>query len=215
MIISPLHCLTYDGSPLPHLEQVKQFLDLGANWIQLRQKKGTEHEKLQTAVLAANLCKKYEAVLIINDSPQICLESGANGVHLGLNDCPVSQARKLLGNGAIIGGTANTPEQAKQREAESCDYIGLGPWRFTETKENLSEILGENGIKKVVSLNLKIPILAIGGIVLEDVRKILSLGVHGIAVSSGAFEILKEGRFFLPFSHARYNNKSYGEKHSA
>jgi len=207
MTISPLHCLTYDGFPLPHLEQVKQFLDLGANWIQLRQKKGTEREKLQIAVLAANLCKKYKAVLIVNDSPQICLESGADGVHLGLSDCPVSEARKLLGNGAIIGGTVNTPQQARQRKAEGCNYIGLGPWRFTETKENLSEILGEGGIKKVVSLDLKIPIIAIGGIVLEDVEKILSLGVHGIAVSSGAFEILKEGRLLLCQKHHPANRQ--------
>jgi thiamine-phosphate pyrophosphorylase len=189
MNISRLHCLTHD------IEVAKQFLDCGANWIQLRQKKGSEAEKLKTAIAASGLCKEYKATLIINDSPQICLESGANGVHLGLGDCPVSEARKLLGKGAIIGGTANTPEQAKRREDEGCDYIGLGPWRFTKTKENLSEILGENGIRKVVDLNLNIPIIAIGGIALQDVERILSLGVYGIAASSGALEILKGRRF--------------------
>jgi thiamine-phosphate pyrophosphorylase len=180
-----LQCLTWDGSPLTHLDQVRQLLDAGANWIQLRQKNATEQEKLQTAIETATLCQKYKTTLIINDSPQICLKSGANGVHLGLKDCPVSEARKLLGKEAIIGGTANTPEQAKQRELEGCDYIGLGPWHMTQTKENLSEILGEAGIKKVVDLNLKIPVIAIGGITLRDVKKILSLGVQGIAVSSG------------------------------
>ena len=185
MLISPLHCLTWDGASLPHLEQVRQLLDAGATWIQLRQKKGTGREKLQTAITAAELCRKYKAILIINDSPQICLESGANGVHLGLKDCPIPEARELLGKDAIIGGTANTPEQAKQRESEGCDYIGLGPWRATRTKENLSEILGENGIKKVTSLNLKIPVIAIGGITLQDIGKVLALGVQGIAMSSG------------------------------
>jgi thiamine-phosphate pyrophosphorylase len=189
MNISRLHCLTHN------IEVAKQFLDCGANWIQLRQKKGSEAEKLKMAIVAARLCKEYNATLIINDSPQICLESGANGVHLGLYDCPVPEARNLLGKGAIIGGTANTPEQAKLRKDEGCDYIGLGPWRFTKTKENLSEILGETGIKKVVALNLNIPIIAIGGITAQDIDKIMSLGVHGIAASSGALDILKARRF--------------------
>jgi thiamine-phosphate pyrophosphorylase len=113
---------------------------------------------------------------------------------LGLGDCPVFEARKLLGKEAIIGGTANTPEQARRRKDEGCDYIGLGPWRFTKTKENLSEILGEDGIKRVVALNLKVPIIAIGGITLQDVKNILSLGVYGIAASSNALEILKARR---------------------
>jgi thiamine-phosphate pyrophosphorylase len=185
MHISPLHCLTWDNSPLTHLEQVKQLLDTGANWLQLRQKKGTEQKKLQTAIAAAKLCQEYRAVLIINDSPQICLESGANGVHLGLSDYPASEARKLLGKDAIIGGTANTQLQVLQRVTEGCDYIGLGPWRVTQTKENLSETLGEAGIKKITDMNLKIPIIAIGGIAIQDVNKVLSLGVQGIAVSSG------------------------------
>jgi thiamine-phosphate pyrophosphorylase len=185
MHISPLHCITWDASPLAHLEQVKQLLDAGANWIQLRQKKATEREKLQTAIAAAKLCQEYRAILIINDSPQICLESGANGVHLGLSDCPIPEARKLLGKDAIIGGTANTQLQALQRVTENCDYIGLGPWRVTKTKENLSEILGEIGIKKVTDMNLKIPVIAIGGIALRDVNRVLSLEVQGIAVSSG------------------------------
>ncbi|MDR3000618.1 MAG: thiamine phosphate synthase [Fibromonadaceae bacterium] len=182
MVISKLHCLTWDGSPLSHIEQVRRLLNAGADWIQLRQKKGTEQEKLQVAKEAVKLAQNK--IIIINDSPQICLESGANGVHLGLKDCSVAETRKLLGKDAIIGGTANTPEQAKQREAEGCNYIGLGPWRATQTKENLSEILGENGVKKVADLHLSIPIIVIGGVLPEDVSKILSLGAHGIAASS-------------------------------
>jgi len=184
-IISHLHCLTWDGSPLTHLEQVKQLLDAGANWIQLRQKNGLEGEKLKTAAAAVSLCKKYKATLIINDSPQIALECGADGVHLGQRDYPITEARKLLGKNAIIGGTANTGRGALQLVTEECDYIGLGPWKPTGTKENLSEILGEAGIKKVLDLHLKIPVIAIGGITPSDVPKILSLGAGGIAVSSG------------------------------
>jgi thiamine-phosphate pyrophosphorylase len=184
-LISRLHCLTWDGSPLTHLEQVKQLLDAGANWIQLRQKNGSEQEKLSTASKAVSLCQKYKATLIINDSPKITLESGASGVHLGQKDYPIPEARKLLGKQAIIGGTANTGRGALQLVTQTCDYIGLGPWKPTGTKENLSEILGEAGIKKVLGLHLKIPVIAIGGITPSDVPKILSLGAYGIAISSG------------------------------
>jgi thiamine-phosphate pyrophosphorylase len=180
-----LQVLTWDNSPIPHLEQIRQLLDAGANWIQLRQKNGSEQEKLKTAITAVSLCRKYKATLIVNDSPQIALESGADGVHLGLGDCPVAKARELLGKNAIIGGTANTQLQALRRVKENCDYIGLGPWKLTQTKENLSEVLGETGIKKILDLGLKIPVIAIGGIAPADVSKIMSLGVYGIAVSSG------------------------------
>jgi thiamine-phosphate pyrophosphorylase len=184
-MISRLHCLTWDGSPFSHIEQVQRLLDAGSNWIQLRQKRGCEKEKLLAAKEAAKLAQSYKAILIVNDSPQIALESGASGVHLGLGDCPVSDARKLLGEHAIIGGTANTPLQAKQRQTEGCDYIGLGPWRATSTKENLSEVLGESGVKRVAAMNLGVPVVVIGGIAVQDVKKIFELGVHGIAVSSG------------------------------
>jgi len=184
-LISRLHCLTWDNAPISHLEQVQQLLDAGANWIQLRQKNGLEQEKLKTAIAAAALCQKYKATLIINDSPQIALESEADGVHLGLKDYPIPEARKLLGKNAIIGGTANTGHQALQLVTEGCDYIGLGPWKPTQTKENLSEILGEAGIKKVLDSHIKIPVIAIGGIIPADIPKIISLGAYGIAVSSG------------------------------
>jgi len=180
-----IHCLTWDCAPFSHLEQVRQLLDAGANWIQIRQKNGSEKDKLQVAKEAVRLAQNYKATIIINDSPHIALESGASGVHLGLSDTSPPDARKILGKQAIIGGTANTPEQAAQREAEGCDYIGLGPFRATSTKENLSKVLGESGVKKVTNLHLNTPIIAIGGITPADIPKILSLGVHGIAVSSG------------------------------
>jgi thiamine-phosphate pyrophosphorylase len=183
-MISPLHCLTWDGSPFSHLEQVQKLLDAGSNWIQIRQKRGGEREKLLMAKEAVKLAQGYGATLIVNDSPQIALESGASGVHLGLGDCPVSEARKLLGKHAIIGGTANTPLQAKQREIEGCDYIGLGPWRATGTKENLSEVLGESGVRNALAMKFGIPVVVIGGIVPEDIGKILELGAHGVAISS-------------------------------
>ncbi len=112
----------------------------------------------------------------------------ADGVHLGLSDMSVEEARLILGNTKIIGGTANTFEDVLQRTAENCDYIGLGPFQFTTTKQNLSPILGLEGyrtiIEKMKMKNINIPIYAIGGIVLENVESLMETGIHGIAVSS-------------------------------
>ena len=135
---------------------------------------------------AKELCDKHEAQLIINDNPLVTKTCGADAVHLGLNDMSVSEARKIIPK-KIIGGTANTFEHIKQRCTERIDYIGLGPYRFTNTKEKLSPILGIEGfvdiINKMKSKNLNTPIYAIGGIELKDIAPIINTGVYGIAVS--------------------------------
>jgi thiamine-phosphate pyrophosphorylase len=186
--ISSLHCITWDHSGRSHLDQVRTLIQAGADWIQLRQKQGSVQEKLEIARETARLCRDAGTTLIINDDPFLCKECGASGVHLGLQDMPVSEARILLGEQAVIGGTANTPEQALQRFREGCDYIGLGPWRYTGTKENLSPVLGVAGVRKVIealrSEQAKIPVIVIGGIVPEDIPEILALGAHGVAMSS-------------------------------
>jgi thiamine-phosphate pyrophosphorylase len=112
----------------------------------------------------------------------------ACGVHLGLQDMPIRQARHILGNEKIIGGTANTLEDVLMRVKEECDYIGLGPFRFTSSKKNLSPILGVDGINRIMqelaSRSIQIPVYAIGGITFSDVEKIIETGVAGIALSS-------------------------------
>lgn len=114
---------------------------------------------------------------------------GADGVHLGKNDMPVDEARRLLGNDRIIGGTANTFEDIERLHRQGADYIGCGPFRFTTTKKNLSPVLGLEGYKRIVS-NMKahgidLPIVAIGGILKSDIADIMQTGVTGIAVSGG------------------------------
>ena len=175
-----LQVLTWDNVGISHLEQVERLLDAGADWIQLRQK--NVENKLKTAIQAVKLCRKYNATIIINDSAEIALESGASGVHLGLSDMNPTEARKILGKNAIIGGTCNTKEHALQRISQGCDYIGLGPYRFTCTKENLSTPLTKETIKDIAKLS--IPTILIGGITKADIEEIFSLGVQGIAVSS-------------------------------
>lgn len=171
-------------------EQKKNILDAleaGCKMIQVRFKNGSRTAILDVARQSRVWCTYGNALLIINDSIEIAKEVDADGVHLGLTDAPVQDARKLLGSAKIIGGTANTIEDVLQRIHEKCDYIGLGPLRFTSTKEKLSPLLGFEGYQRVAKelemLGLSIPIYAIGGIVRNDVELLKKIGIYGIAVS--------------------------------
>ena len=110
-------------------------------------------------------------------------------MHLGKNDMPVDEARRLLGNEKIIGGTANTFEDIECLHRQGADYIGCGPFRFTTTKKNLSPVLGLEGYERIVSdmkaHGIDLPIVAIGGILKSDIADIMQTGVTGIAVSGG------------------------------
>lgn len=169
------------------LYNIHQALDHGCDWIQLRFKEGNSKELFTLAEAVKILCEEYLATLIINDKVDLALQINADGVHLGLNDMRIKDARSLLGNHKIIGGTANTLEDVLQRTAENCDYIGLGPLRFTVTKENLSPILGLEGYRNILSKikeqNILIPVYAIGGIELNDIENLIEVGLHGIALS--------------------------------
>ncbi|WP_035677289.1 thiamine phosphate synthase [Flavobacterium limnosediminis] len=169
------------------LYNIHKVLDNGCDWIQLRFKNGNSLELFALAEAVKTLCEEYLATLIINDKVDLALQINADGVHLGLNDMKVKDARALLGNHKIIGGTANTLEDILQRTTENCDYIGLGPYRFTATKENLSPILGlegyQNILGKIKEQNIQIPVYAIGGIASNDIESLIDTGLHGIAVS--------------------------------
>ncbi len=183
-----LHKLQYisgGATAEAQLENIQQALDAGCNWIQLRFKNVGEDELKIIAGKAKDLCTRYSATFVINDHPHIAKEVDADGVHLGLLDMPVAEAKKIVGN-KIIGGTANTFEDVMQRYQEGCTYVGVGPFRFTITKEKLSPILGAEGyasiLEKLASQNISIPIYAIGGITPADVETLVQRGVYGVAV---------------------------------
>ena len=169
------------------LYNIHQALDAGCDWIQMRFKNQTAKDTFALAEAVKFLCEEYLANFIVNDNLYLAQQIAADGVHLGLTDMHIAEARAILGNTKIIGGTANTFEDIQNHIKNGCDYIGLGPFQFTETKEKLSPILGLSGymeiIQKLKSSNLKIPIYAIGGIALEDVERLIETGIHGIAVS--------------------------------
>lgn len=186
-MISKLHYISQGNTVEEQLYNIEKTLDNGCDWIQLRFKNGNYKELLAVAEKTKQLCLQYKATFIINDKVDLAYQIEADGVHLGLDDMRIKDARAILGNQKIIGGTANTFEHVLQRVNENCDYIGLGPFRFTTTKEKLSPILGLEGYKtildRMVEQDIKIPLIAIGGIALEDVDSLIASGIHGIAVS--------------------------------
>jgi len=169
------------------LHNIHKALDTGCDWIQLRFKNQNALKVFTLAEAVKIVCKEYLATFIINDNVHLAQQLDADGVHLGLSDMKVEEARILLGKTKIIGGTANTFEDVFQRTAENCDYIGLGPFQFTTTKQNLSPILGLEGYRSIIKQmkikNIQIPIYAIGGITLENIQDLMETGIHGIAVS--------------------------------
>ena len=170
-----------------YLDSIQLALDGGCRWIQLRMKDANDDEVRPIAIEAQKLCRQYGATFIIDDRVALVSELGADGVHLGKNDMPTSEARRLLGPDFIIGGTANTFEDAKAHYEASADYIGCGPFRFTTTKQKLAPVLGLDGYRHIISklraANIKIPVVAIGGITKADIPAILQTGITGIALS--------------------------------
>ncbi len=182
MKISKFHYISSDPS---HIELACKG---GADWIQLRIKNKKDDELMTIAKDAKKICAKFNSRLIINDHVYIAKEINADGVHLGKEDMNPIEAKKILGDKFIIGGTANTLNDIENLHAYKVHYIGLGPFRYTSTKENLSPVIGLNGyiylFPELKRRKLHIPIIAIGGIRTGDVKALLAAGTYGIAVSS-------------------------------
>lgn len=142
---------------------------------------------MSAAKQIAAMCKEYGATFLLDDHVEWVEQTGADGVHLGKNDMPVDEARKILGANRIIGGTANTFEDVERLWHQGANYIGCGPYRFTTTKKNLSPVLGLEGYRRIIGLmnehGINLPVVAIGGILQPDIKDVMATGVSGIAVS--------------------------------
>lgn len=182
-----LQFISHYTEEVSYLEGCRMALEGGCRWIQLRVKGAPDEEVFPLAIQVQRLCKEHDAVFLIDDRVALVKEIGADGVHLGKNDMPVSEARQLLGEEYIIGGTANTMDDICALIGQGVDYIGCGPFRFTTTKEKLSPLLGAEGYRKLLEAmeeqQLTTPLVAIGGITLEDLPLLRSVGVKGFAVS--------------------------------
>jgi thiamine-phosphate pyrophosphorylase len=182
-----LYFLTMDEAPMGPLAQVEAACAAGIRWIQLRMKLASDAEMLRVAIAAKKVCDAYGCTFLINDRVAIAAGAGAHGVHLGRQDMPVGQARRMLGPDAIIGGTANTLDDIREHWRQGADYIGLGPYRYTTTKKNLSPVLGLGGYQRIMGQlrreGITLPVVGIGAIGKADAAILLEAGLHGIAFS--------------------------------
>ena len=183
----PLQFISHQSERWGYLDGIRLALQGGCRWVQLRMKGGTDEEIRPVALEAQRMCREAGATFIIDDRVKLVKELRADGVHLGKNDLPITEARRMLGEEFIIGGTANTFADVLVHHDAGADYIGCGPFRFTTTKEQLSPILGLEGYRHITNEmrahGITLPIVAIGGITLDDIPQIMPTGVTGIAMS--------------------------------
>ncbi|WP_037349051.1 thiamine phosphate synthase [Sediminibacter sp. Hel_I_10] len=184
MIIPKLHYISQGDSPKAHLDHIQRACTAGAELVQLRLKDVSEKRVLKIAKEAREVTAHFQTRLLINDHYKIAKAVKADGVHLGPSDVSPTEARKHLYSWQMIGATANTLQDCERLIEAQVDYISLGPFRFTNTKAPLPEVLGIKGYAAIMDvLHTETPILAVGGITIEDVAGILETGISGIAVS--------------------------------
>ncbi len=167
------------------VEAVELAIQGGVTCVQLREKNISYNEYISKAVEIREICHKYGVPLIINDNYRVALASGADGVHVGIEDTAVSEIRKNVGDNFIIGATAKTIEQAQKAQKDGADYLGVGAVFPSPTKTNAIRITPEKLTE--ICKSISIPVVAIGGINLENVHLIKNCGQSGIAVVSALF----------------------------
>lgn len=183
-----LQLITHPTEALDVVEGARLALEGGCRWIQLRHKEADTETLLDEGSRIAALCRDYSATFIVDDHVELVEKLHADGVHLGQNDMPVADARRILGPTKIIGATANTFGTLLEAARAGADYAGVGPYRFTSTKKNLAPTLGLEGYDNIMGEcrrnGIRIPVVAIGGIGPADIPAILRTGVSGVAISS-------------------------------
>jgi thiamine-phosphate diphosphorylase len=179
-----LYCLTSDSLTISHSEQVNVFCKNGVKLIQLRTKELSKDEFLEQAQISVSTCNAFGAKLIINDNVDIAFKSDAHGVHLGRHDMNPKEARALLGDSKILGTTVHSAAEISPVVVSESDYIGMGPFRHSKTKSNLSPILSNSDFSDMIISVHPIPVFLIGGIVLADMKLNEFLGNAGVAVCS-------------------------------
>ena len=186
---SKLQFITHYTEKYSYIDSARIALEGGCRWIQLRMKDADASTLEETALIVQKMCKDYGATFIIDDHVLLTKKIKADGVHLGKNDMPIAEARRLLGDSFIIGGTVNSLDDVRATlQSATPDYFGCGPFRFTSTKKNLAPILGHEGYRNIIREmkegGIRILLVAIGGIRKEDIPELMADGVHGIALSS-------------------------------
>lgn len=207
-MFNKLHYISQGDTIKEQLYNIHDALDSGCDWIQLRFKNQKAKKSFALAEAVHFLCEEYLANFIINDDVHLAEQMAADGVHLGLSDMSILEARAILGKTKIIGATANTLEDVTNHINNGCDYIGLGPFQFTKTKDNLSPLLGLEGYRSILnqlnSTQKETPIYAIGGITLGNVDQLMATGIHGIAVSGIITESVDKNKIITALNEKLY-----------
>ena len=172
------------GAPLRLEEQARQALAGGATALQLRDKEADGGELFAEARRMLRLCRELGVPLFVNDRLDIALACGADGVHLGQNDLPVAEARRLAPRPFIIGASARTPEDADRAVRDGADYLGVGAVFPTGSKED-ARVIGLDGIRAITRA-AAVPVVAIGGVSLDNLGEVMACGADGVAVISAA-----------------------------
>ena len=184
-----LQFITHHNAAYSYIDSASIALEGGCRWIQLRMKGVDDATFEEAAIAVQKMCRDYGATFIIDDNVALVQRVKADGVHLGKSDMPIYEARRILGQGYIIGATVNTFDDIVEiLKSATPDYFGCGPFRYTATKSNLSPTLGCEGYSEIASkmreCGMHTPLVAIGGITRGDITELLQCGVDGIALSS-------------------------------
>ena len=174
-------------SGLSHAAQVEQLIAGGATLVQLREKHASPRDFYEDAERALEIARVHNVKLIINDRVDIAFALGADGIHLGQDDLPPGEARKILGDNAIIGFSTHNLEQAVAAAKLPIDYIAFGPVYDTTTKENPDKTVGLDGLKWVREAIGDFPLVAIGGINGDNLPPVFEAGADSAAIISDLF----------------------------
>jgi thiamine-phosphate pyrophosphorylase len=166
-----------------HEAQAEAAIAGGATAIQLRDKTAPARVLVEVGERLAALCRARGVVFIVNDRADVAMACGADGVHVGEDDLPVAAARRLLGPGKIVGASAGTVEAARRAEAEGADYLGVGAVFSTGTKADAGDAIGLEALARIVRA-VRIPVVGIGGITVENAAAVIRAGAAGVAVVS-------------------------------
>lgn len=186
--IEPLHFITHDIDQLSHIAQAKTACESGAKWIQYRCLTKNDDELLKDIHVIAEICDDWGATLIVTDHIHLHGKGDIQGFHIEDMSADFHHIRNLVGEAITLGGSSNTIENLLRLAKEGADYAGFGPFRDTSTKPNnyphLTLQTYREAAETLKSHNLDLPILAVGGVSLDDVDELLNTGIFGIAVSS-------------------------------
>jgi len=186
--IEKLQFITHDIEQHSHIEQAKIACEAGAKWIQYRCLTKSDDELLKDINVIAELCDDWGATLIVTDHIHLNGKADIQGFHIEDMDADFRQLREELGEAITIGGSSNTVEGLLRIAEEGADYAGFGPFKVTTTKPNNAPLLGLEGYKDAIAIlqqqQIELPVLAVGGVTLNDIDDLLKTGVFGIAASS-------------------------------